>query len=213
MARALPVAFALAAALGLGAAPAAPAAGHRPARTTVVAFTPFAPDGTLRPGLHDAPASASAACATGSFLLPGTGVLRCTVGVEVRDPCWLDLASSTLTAPVVACLAAPWRRDVLRLRVAPRDLHGAGGARPGGPPWALTLASGVRCLAVQGASPRAHGRRLRYRCAGPRYLFGAPDARRPTWRIHLARSAGGAHQRQVAIRRAWVGGPAGPAAG
>ena len=117
------------------------------------------------------------------------------------------------TAPVVACLSAPWRHDVLRLRVAPPDLHGEGGARPGSPPWALTLSSGLRCLAVQGASPRAHGRRLRYRCPGPRFLFGAPDTRRATWRIHLARSAGGAHQRPVTIRRAWVGGPAGTPAG
>jgi hypothetical protein len=195
----------LALAVGLAVGPVAGAQG----RTTVVAFTPFAADGALHPGLRDVPAAAGGACATGSFLLPGTGVLRCTVGVDVHDPCWLDLASSTLTAPVVACLDAPWRRDVLRLRVAPRDLHGEGGARPGSPPWALTLSSGVRCLAVQGAAPRAHGRRLRYRCAGPRFLFGAPDTRRATWRIHLARSAGGAHQRRVAIRRAWVGGPAG----
>ena len=120
--------------------PGPPAAAQ--ARTVSVAFTPFAADGALRAGLRDAPASASAACATGSFLLPGTGVLRCAVGVRGHDPCWLDVASSTLTAPVVACLAAPWRRDVLRLRVAPRDLHGAGGARPGGPPRALTLAAG-----------------------------------------------------------------------
>ena len=200
---------ALAAVAALAAGPAAAAQ----ARTSVVAFTPFAADGALRAGLRDVPAAASAACATGSFLLPGTGVLRCAVGVDVHDPCWLDVASSTLTAPVVACLSAPWRRDVLRLRVAPRDLHGEGGARPGSPPWALTLSSGLRCLAVQGASPRAHGRRLRYRCPGPRFLFGAPDTRRATWRIHLARSAGGAHQRRVAIRRAWVGGPAGTPAG
>ena len=103
------------------------------ARTSVVAFTPFAADGALRPGLRDAPPAASAACATGSFLLPGTGVLRCTVGVDVHDPCWLDVASSTLTAPVVACLTAPWRRDVVRLRVAPRRPPRRG-RRAGGEP-------------------------------------------------------------------------------
>ena len=103
---------------------------------------------------------------------------------------------------------------MLRLRVAPPDLRGEGGARPGSPPCrALTLSSGRRCLAVQGASPRAHGRRLRYRCPGPRFLFGAPDTRRATWRIHLSLTAGGARQRPVAIRRAWVGGPAGRPAG
>jgi hypothetical protein len=176
----------------------APAA---PARTHVITYSPFAAGAGLKAGLTATPAYGGS-CDSGSFVVPGTTVFRCFAGVVIRDPCYLDAASSTPERSVVVCVAAPWEASVVRLRVS-SPLNGSYGARPGGQPWALRLASGRRCVHVAGATTVVRGRRLSYGCGGHRVLFGSPARGGATWRIRQARSPGGAGMRTVAIATAW----------
>jgi hypothetical protein len=170
------------------------------ARTIELRYTPFAADGSLRDGLHATPAFGGD-CSTGSFLVAGPGVFRCFEASFIHDPCYLDAGAGNAVRAVVVCVETPWSRNVLRLRVrAPLDArYGTG---PGGPPWALRLASGRRCVLVGGATTVVAGRRMNYAC-GRRYLFGSPDRTRPTWRIRQALTPAGAGLRKVAIAAAW----------
>ena len=154
----------------------------------------------LRDGLHATPAFGGS-CSTGSFLVAGPGVFRCVQDSFIHDPCYLDMAAGNAERSVVVCVDAPWSPNVLRLRVrGPLDPRYA--ARADGPPWALRLASGRRCVLVGGAAPIVRGRRMNYTC-GRRYLFGSPDRAQPTWRIPQAVTPGGAGWRKVAIAAAW----------
>jgi hypothetical protein len=169
-------------------------------RTVELRYTPFAADGSLRGGLSATP-QFGGSCATGSFLVAAPGAFRCTAATRVYDPCYLDAKASTMARSVMVCVSAPWSRTVVRLRV--RDpVSGGAAAAPTGPPWALRLLSGRLCLLVGGAASVVGGRRMNYACR-ERYLFGVPDATRPTWRIRQARTPGGAGMRQVAIATAW----------
>ena len=169
--------------------------------TAVVAYTPFAADGTLRPALH-ATAGSGARCETGSFVVAAGDAYRCFVGLATHDPCYLDRLASVEGRSVVVCVRDPWSRRVLRLSVQGAP-DGADRAGPEALPWALRMASGRRCVVVTGASPVVRGRRLNYRCRGGRYLFGRPDRRAAVWTIRQARTPGGAGMRRVAIRTAF----------
>ena len=170
------------------------------ARTLELRYTPFAADGSLRDGLHATPAFGGS-CTTGSFLVAGPGVFRCFVGSFIHDPCYIDLGAGNAVRSVVVCVATPWSPDALRLRVR-GPLDARFGVSPGGPPWALRLASGRRCVLVSGATTVVAGRRMNYVC-GRRYLFGSPDRTQPTWRIRQAVTPGGVGLRKVAIAAAW----------
>jgi hypothetical protein len=74
---------------------------------------------------------------------------------------------------------------------------------PGGPPWAVELANGSRCVFASGASTVVDGRRLNSFCGRNRYLFGSPDTSRSVWRIRMSRDPNGAGMRKAAIRRSW----------
>jgi hypothetical protein len=170
------------------------------ARTVELRYTPFAADGSLRDGLHATPAFGGG-CSTGSFLVAGPGVFRCFEASFIHDPCYLDAGASNAVRSVVVCVETPWSRSVLRLRVrAPLDARF--GTSPDGPPWALRLASGRRCVRLGGATTVVAGRRMNYAC-DRRYLFGSPDRTRPTWRIRQAVTPGGVGMRKVAIAAAW----------
>jgi hypothetical protein len=169
--------------------------------TVLQQYTPFAPNGGLRPGLRATPRFGGT-CATASFVVSGPTVFRCFAADEIYDPCYLDARGGEAGRPVVVCVAAPWAVGAVRLRLSSVPIA-ASGVPPGGPPWALRLESGRRCLFVQGATSVVRGRRLNYVCDGRRLLFGTPDRTRPTWRISQATSPGGAQMRQVAIAVAW----------
>jgi hypothetical protein len=169
-------------------------------RTVELRYTPFAADGSLRDGLRATP-QFGGSCVTGSFLVAAPGAFRCTAAAYIYDPCYLDAKASTMEGSVMVCVGAPWSQAVLRLRVR-GPVSGGAAAAPTGPPWALRLASGRLCLLVAGAASQVDGRRMNYAC-GERYLFGIPDATRPTWRIRQARTPGGSGMRQVAIATAW----------
>lgn len=191
--RSLP--WVLAALAALTCAPTAAAA------TTAKAYSPFAADGALAPGLRAHPASGGT-CDTGSFVIPGPTVFRCFAGDVIRDPCFADVAGSTAERPLVVCAGSPWARDVVRLRVH-GTLDASGGAPADAPPWALQLASGRRCTFNEGASPAIGGLRQSYTCDKGRFLYGTPDRGGATWRIRQARSPRGGHLRTVVIATAW----------
>jgi hypothetical protein len=182
--------------ISLSLAAASPAHG----RTVELRYTPFAVDGSLLDGLRATP-QFGGSCETGSFLVAGPGVFRCTAATRIYDPCYLDAKASTTERSVMVCVRAPWSRTVLRLRVR-GPVSGGAAAPPTAPPWALRLASGRLCLLVGGAASVVSGRRMNYAC-GERYLFGIPDTTRPTWSIRQARTPGGLGMRQVAIATAW----------
>jgi len=177
-----------------------PTAAAAPA-TVQVSYSPFAPDGTLVAGLRASPAFGGT-CDSGSFVVATESAFRCFVGDTIRDPCFADVVASTAERAVVVCVGAPWATDVVRLRLTSPPV-GVGRVAPGGPPWALRLSSGRRCLFNQGASPTIAGRRQNYTCTARHWLFGTPDRTTATWRIRQADAPGGAHLRKVAIATAW----------
>lgn len=175
-----------------------PAAG---AATHEVTYSPFAPGGALRTGLRATPAYGGS-CTTGSFVVPGDAVFRCFAGNLISDPCYRDAAQSNAARAVVVCVGDPWTRKVVRLRVRGK-LDSSYGARKGGPPWALRLASGARCVFLEGATNTVRGLRVNYGCSGGIELAGSPDTSRATWRIRkLTRHADPA-LRWVAVAAAW----------
>jgi hypothetical protein len=178
------------------------AAAGAAAPTERLIYSPFATDGSLLQSLkvttHD-----GGHCDTGSYVVGRHGVHRCFDGNVIRDPCFSDARASTASGePVVVCVEAPWSTHAVSLHLDSEPSSDSQ-VRPGGPPWALQLTSGPRCVFAEGASNVVHGLRLNYVCAGNRYLFGTPRTAQPTWRIRLAHSTSGRGWRLVAIARAW----------
>jgi hypothetical protein len=116
---------------------------------------------------------------------------RCSVGHWIYDPCWRD--DENPSSPAVLCQAQPWDTGVIRIRLGDRGLDPVLGKPrdPGsGAPWGLQLASGERCVAVQGAHEVADsGRAIDYYCltrAGKpdrRALMRGFDRSQPRWRV------------------------------
>ncbi len=181
------------------------ASSARAAGTNVRTFSPLDADGTLRDGLSVNRGRTTADCWTGSFVVKDA--YRCFEGNLIRDPCWLDDRDPDV--PSLLCVQSPWSRAAVRLDLVDElPEPGAGSIQT---PWALELASGLRCTFLQGATGTLGGLRLNYACAKPRgrravrFLFGAPNKRRATWTIRQARDADGHGLRRVAIRVAWRG--------
>jgi len=172
-----------------------------PAATVITTYSPFDASGVLRHSLRATPAFGGA-CVTGSFVVPGDTVYRCFSGDLIRDPCYLDQVQSSPDRSVVVCVDSPWAAAAVRLRVT-GGLDNASAARPGGPPWALQLASHAHCVWIEGVSGFARGRRITYRCGNGRLLLGSPDRRRQTWQITQIKGPTDAAPRRVAVARAW----------
>lgn len=171
------------------------------ARTAVATFSPFAGDGTLRGGLRATP-EYGGSCASGSFMVSGADVFRCFAGNAIRDPCYVDDLAGNDDRSVVVCVATPWDRSVVRLRIS-GDLDSAFGARANAPPWALRLSSGTRCVFLEGATTVVRGQRLNYGCGNGRWLIGTPDRGRPTWRIRQVRGPTDSEPRRVSVAAAY----------
>jgi hypothetical protein len=172
------------------------------ADTQRLRYSPIDADGTLRDGLRVISGGAGE-CTSGSFWV--VDAFRCFQGSLIRDVCYLDERDQD--AKSVLCARDPWAKTVAQLELNERA-DGAGGAKPGGLPWALKLASGARCVGASGATTVVQGYRLNYICGrfgtkSARYLFGSPDRSRSTWRIRQARTPEGSDLRKVAIDVAW----------
>ena len=180
-------------------------------RTAIVAnVTPFTADGHLRGGLHVVRA-VSGNCEPGSDSLPNN-VYRCFFGHTVVDPCWRDWRAS---APAVVCLEEPWAQTVIRLRLAAPPTPSSGHDNPNVEPWGITLRSGTRCLAFQGAHDTLTGKEgapvIDYYCSKTLALVRGIDRSSATWTIRAARITHElAHPYaligRVAIQTAWYGG-------
>jgi hypothetical protein len=182
-----------------------------PPRTVIRAnLTPFTADGHVRSGLRVA-REARGSCDPGSDSLPNN-VYRCFSGHNVLDPCWRDWRAP---APVVICLEEPWARTVVRLRLTATPDPSSGHSDLGSEPWGITLRSGARCLAFQGAHDTLTGKEgapvIDYYCSNTLALVRGINRTHPGWTIRAARMT---HQLshpytligRVAIQTAWYGG-------
>jgi hypothetical protein len=134
--------------------------GSAPALTATkkVHVSPVRMDGTPVSGFRTTQTVAGANCEAGSEAI-GLAY-RCFAGNFVYDPCWAERAAT----PTVLCLPVPWSVTDVRLQVsAPLS---AIPAEPGttSEPWGLELASGQRCVMVQGAHSVFKGRVIDYYC-------------------------------------------------
>jgi hypothetical protein len=176
----------------------------------VVNVTPFTGDGHLRGGLRIA-REARGTCEPGSDSLPNN-VYRCFFGNTIVDPCWRDWRSS---APSVVCLEEPWAGTVIRLRLTAPPPRSRGHSDLSGEPWGITLSSGARCLALQGAHDTLTGREgapvIDYYCGKTVALVRGVNRTHTDWTIRAARIT---HQLShpyaligwVPIKTAWFGG-------
>lgn len=141
-----------AAAAGISTSPATPPA------TEITTFSPYAATGTLVVPVADQRAGS---CWTGSIAAPAPDTYRCFAGDQILDPCF---APPGVTRPAtVACIADPWSAaQVVRLTDPLPQIQPQPGARP----WALLLASGVRCTAVTGTVSSVAGVEMQYLCGG-----------------------------------------------
>lgn len=166
--------------------------------TRVVHWSPFAGDGSLRSGLVATPRF-NGDCWTGSFVLHGG--FRCMTGHRIYDPCFEDPLRDG-----VVCVADPFARGVIRLRVT-GDLSDDGSARPG-TVWAVRLRSGARCTFLAGGATNVDGggRRLNFFCRRSSVvLWGNPRRTTRTWTIRASRGNHPEAERRVAIRTAFIG--------
>jgi hypothetical protein len=169
-------------------------------RTRRLHYSPFATDGSAIGRLAVTP-HYHGQCNSGSEVVVGD-VYRCFDGNFIRDPCYYDDRTSGAEGDdVVLCVGSPWSRSAVRLRVD--TLDSSYGRRPGGPPWALELMNGERCVFAEGATNVVEGRRLNYTCNRSHYLWGSPDTSDALWRIRASRNYGGTSMRRLAIRVAW----------
>jgi hypothetical protein len=190
----------------LAVAAAAPAG----AATTTETYTPFAPDGTLKPGLTVTEELAGNCGDAGDWAsITNVGAYRCATdeplenGSNLLDPCFAEPAQDgTEEALSVICPGTPISRRVVRIQtglILPLET-----ARDR-TPWALQIAGGRTCVLTSGASTIVRGQRVNYSCDGRglRALVGRPRKRSATWTIAIVRSYQGAGYRRVEIKRAW----------
>jgi hypothetical protein len=177
----------------------------RPAALTAtrqVHVSPVSADGSPVRGFRTTQTESDASCEAGSEAIGRA--YRCIAGNSLFDPCWAARAA----APTVLCLPFPWSVTDVRLEVgAPLS---AIPAEPGSnEPWGLELATGQRCVLLQGAHSLFGGRVIDYYCnAGLSLLRGLSRAA-PVWR---AASVTGAAGKQTLgpseqIKIAWFGRP------
>jgi hypothetical protein len=142
----------------------------------------------------------------------------------ILDPCFFDHPSLD---PMPYCPSA-FHGGVIQLvqpqgpivAAPPSDGIGQISTPPSGPPWALVLTSGLRCLAEAGGAPTVGGSRVDYECfASPPdavvrrhpgieyrkpagYLLGNPDRANPQWTVFFTPPSGRAYT-QVGVSRAY----------
>jgi hypothetical protein len=172
--------------------------------------TPIDAHGDLRAGLRVS-REAHGSCEPGSASLPNN-VYRCFSGNFVVDPCWRDWLA---VVPTVICLEEPWAETVVRLRLSAPPKPASGRSDLGTEPSGITLRSGRRCLAAQGAhdtlTGKGDGPVIDYYCGKTLALVRGINRSRAAWTIRAARithhlSHAYALVGWVPIKTAWYGG-------
>ena len=186
---------------------ASPAKVGRISRTQLFNVRPVTAKSVLKPGYKVAKTLTGATCNPGSNVIERA--YRCFAGNGVYDPCWAWNEQHRAALDAVLCLAYPWSRNAVALRV-PNGLAATTGPRTPdkGDPWGLRLANGSKCIASQFSSPAPNGRYVSYECEGPSLVVvGDFDTRRPLW---LVRTGHWSHDRLVvgpvlSVTTAWYG--------
>jgi hypothetical protein len=114
-------------------------------------YSPFDADGTLRDGLSVASGGVGE-CMSGSYIV--VNAFRCFEGSSIRDVCYRD--DRDPDRPSLLCVESPWARAAVGLQYVDEP-DPSFGARLGGPPWALELASGRRCGGRRARQRRSDG--------------------------------------------------------
>jgi hypothetical protein len=142
----------------------------------VVGVTPFAADGKLRDGVRVA-ARDSGVCEPSSEAFSGA-VYRCFSAHRVLDPCWRSQRASKKPF-VVVCMLRPWENSVVQLTLSKDPGRATGSPTTQERPWGIELASGQRCIEVQGAhdtvNHKARGVVIDYSCGGTLVLLRGVD--------------------------------------
>jgi len=129
------------------------------AATRQLAYRPLDPDGTLRDGLSVDRRVTPGACDRASKVV--THAFECLEsGAFIREPCYRDERRQSLS---LLCVSDPWAHAAIGFDVpalpSPRP--------PVRRPWALELASGLRCVAIELGRADVTvvaGRRLSFEC-------------------------------------------------
>jgi len=176
------------------------AADAQTSTTSVTVYQAFTAHGSVR--LHTR--SRSGFCPSGSEATPRREAWRCFSGNLVLDPCF----SSSRKRGIVVCPEAPWLNGGVEIHLTkPLPAHG-NHASPSTSlrPWALELATGLRCLFAGGATNVVEGKRLNYFCpaASEQGLWGFPDRTSTPWTILIAPFGATKLSEQVGIGRAWT---------
>jgi hypothetical protein len=161
-------------------------------RTEYLRYSPYAADGTIKPGLRVVPRSGE--CFSSSITDPRSDTWRCAADY-LYDPCF----ESRLIRNYVICVPAPWKRKVFGIK-GRLDRSGRYPARPHA--WAIVLVDGRKCVYVAGATTVVHGKRLNFFCGRHAYLFGLPKGGHSLRRIYFSRSSDGPLH-LVKIKRIW----------
>ena len=180
--------------------------------------------GTGLPPAVKATATAAGVCEYPSLEDPVVDAYRCGGGNVIYDPCFGQDRSR------VICIETPWSTVGVRFKVSRFEWYTRGRLliwRPGAavppglqvvppdpttemhPPWALELATGLRCVFVGGAIFSVANQRANYDCGangfsgdrGP-WIIGIPDRSTEPWVVSLL-PAVSSKTTQVAVRVAW----------
>jgi hypothetical protein len=165
--------------------------------TQVAVYAPWGSSGQLTGVTVSKQPSGS--CFTASIAASGrTDAWRCSVGDEIRDPCFIDPAGSQVACPDLPVLSTV---ELIHLNT-PIDPSLANHENTAAPPWMLQTRGGINCSFVTGATSVVAGQRLNYSCADGSSLYGTPDRSSPQWTI-LRGTSSSAEQTPVAIVKAW----------
>jgi len=149
--------------------------------TSVVHVSPLDADGHLRAGFNVIHQYGRTQCILGSFAVGDA--YRCFAGNdEIFDPCWVQ----NVIGPYVICAETPWTHKVIRLHVS-KGFDESYRAKPSSYPWAMTLANGLRCVGLQGATGDVDGYGISYGCSDHQtVLLEEPKKTTEPWTIRTA---------------------------
>ena len=145
----------------------------------------------LRKELHVGHSDAGGQCTPGSMAI--RAAYRCTSDNLVLDPCWPGRNDAGFIR--FYCWLNPWAKAVFQVspdtfQVLPRDARADRRT-----PWGIRLATGQRCVKIQGAGDAFEGRALRWTCSQRLFLRDDLSKARPTWRVTLVRRTANGYSR------------------
>jgi hypothetical protein len=181
--------------------------------TAVTYVAPVGVDGGQGPGLAIA-SSVDGTCQSGSEVIVGVSVYRCTSGTTVYDPCWAVTAPHTNAASYALCQEQPWSNRVVELHAAGLTAGVTVGATDLSDPWGVALNNGQDCLAIQGDHATYDGQPVDMACSAGGLtaaleLLGSPDRTTAGWTYQSVSASGSSYMIRglVVVKTAWFAGP------